>query len=135
MTDVEGNLTATQYEILEVVWNHGGHGASVAEIWRAILNRRSVGRTTVLNLVDRLEKRGWLVRRDGQRPVRYVAARDRSRTNSLLAGSFVDDFFGGSASGLVMSLLGAERLSHEEIEHLRSVLDQAKTVRSAKKGE
>jgi predicted transcriptional regulator len=135
MTNVEGNLTATQYEILEVVWNHGDDGASVAEIWRAILARRSVGRTTILNLVDRLEKRSWLVRRESQRPVRYVAAKDRSRTNSLLAGSFVDDFFGGSASGLVMSLLGAERLTNEEIEHLRSVLDQTKKGRPTKKGE
>ena len=135
MTDVEGNLTATQYEILEAVWNHGDNGASVAEIWRAVLDRRSVGRTTILNLVDRLEKRGWLVRRESHRPVRYVAARDRSRTNSLLAGSFVDDFFGGSASGLVMSLLGAERLTNEEIEHLRSVLDQTKKGRPTKKGE
>ena len=134
MSEVEGNLTATQYEILEVVWHYGDDGASVAEIWQAILDQRSVGRTTILNLVDRLEKRGWLVRRDGQRPVRYAAARDRSKTNSFLAGSFVDDFFGGSASGLVMSLLGSKRLTHEEIEHLRSVLDQAKKVGRTKKG-
>ena len=134
MTEVEGNLTATQYEIMEVVWSHGEKGVSVAEIWQAILDQRSVGRTTILNLVDRLEKRGWLVRRDGQRPLRYAAARDRSKTNALLAGSFVDDFFGGSASGLVMSLLGSRRLTEEEIEHLRSVLDEAKKVGRSKKG-
>ena len=134
MPKAEGNLTATQYEIMEVVWNRGNEGASVAEIWQAIAPQRSVGRTTILNLVDRLEKRGWLIRCDQQRPVRYVASQDRSKTSALLAGSFVDDFFGGSASGLVMSLLGCKRLTHEELERLRSVLEQAMRAGPAKKG-
>ena len=135
MLEAEGNLTATQYEILEVVWSHGNEGASVAEIWRAVSAQRPVGRTTVLNLVDRLEKRGWLIRCHGQRPLRYVAAQDRSTTDAFLAGSFVDDFFSGSASGLVMSLLGSKRLTHEEIERLRSVLEQAVKAGRTKKGE
>ncbi len=134
MSEAQGSLTATQYEILEIVWSHGSEGASVAQIWRAILAKRSVARTTVLNLVDRLEKRGWLVRCDERRPVRYLATQDRSKTNALLAGSFVDDFFGGSASGLVMSLLGSKRLEHEEIEHLRSMLEKTQRTGRTKKG-
>ncbi len=106
----------------------------MAQIWQAILARRSVARTTVLNLVDRLQKRGWLVRCGDRRPVRYVATQDRSKTNALLAESFVDDFFGGSASGLVMSLLGSKRLEHEEIGHLRSMLEQTQRAGRAKKG-
>lgn len=134
MSKVEGSLTATQYEILEIVWSHASEGVSVAQIWQAILAKRSVARTTVLNLVDRLEKRGWLVRCDDHRPARYVATQDRSKTNALLAGSFVDDFFGGSASGLVMSLLGSKRLEQEEIEHLRSMLEQTQRADQTKKG-
>ncbi|MFB3111017.1 MAG: BlaI/MecI/CopY family transcriptional regulator [Gemmatimonadales bacterium] len=62
----EGNLTPAQYEILQVIWGGDEEGATVAEIWQEISKLRSVGRTTVLNLVDRLEKRGWLTRRQVQ---------------------------------------------------------------------
>lgn len=54
-------LTAVQFEIVQVVWD-APQGATVAEIWEAISKGRDVARTTVLNLVRRLDKRGWLKR-------------------------------------------------------------------------
>jgi predicted transcriptional regulator len=134
MPKPEGNLTATQHEILEVVWGQGATGATVAEIWQAVSQGRSVTRTTVLNLVDRLEKRGWLIRRDKEKPARYSAALDRQQTAAMLAGEFVDDFFGGSASQLVMSLLGSKQLSPREVEELRRAL-AARPKGRKKKGE
>lgn len=118
----EGNLTPVQHEIMEAVWRRGPSGATVAEIWQVISATREVGRTTVLNLVDRLEKRGWLKRRAGRGANRFVAALSRQKTAALLAGEFVDDFFGGSASELVMNLLGSKRLKPDEIERLRNLL-------------
>jgi predicted transcriptional regulator len=125
MPNPDGSLTSVQYEILEAVWEAAAEGATVAEIWRAIAAARPVGRTTILNLVDRLEKRGWLVRRDRQKPCHYLAALGREETAALLAHGFVDDFFGGSAGNLVMSLLGSQRLKPQEIEHLRRMLESA----------
>ncbi len=125
MKKPEGNLTPVQHKIMEVVWEHGASGATVAEIWRAIKADRSVGRTTVLNLVDRLEKRGWLVRSPGQRAYRYLAAIGREETAALLAGQFVNDFFSGSAGKLVMSLLGSKRLSRNQVEQLNKILEDA----------
>jgi predicted transcriptional regulator len=131
MPGPEGSLTAAQHEILEVVWQSEPAGATVAEIWQSIAAGREVGRTTILNLVDRLEKRGWLVRSQ-PKPVRYRAALDREQTAALLARGFVDDFFGGSANHLVMSLLGAKKLKPEEIDELRSLLDSASATRTKK---
>jgi len=121
----EGKLTPAQYEIMEVVWEAGRAGASVAEVWQAVSSRRSVARTTVLNLVDRLEKRGWLRRKEQDGANRYVAAVTRDRTNAALASGFVQEFFGGSASNLVMSLLGTEQLDAAEIQRLRKLLSEA----------
>ena len=83
MSKPEGSLTSAQHEIMEVVWESAEQGATVAEIWQAIAARRRVGRTTILNLVDRLEKRGWLVRRDRQKPCHYLAALGREETAGL----------------------------------------------------
>jgi len=125
MVHPKGNLTPVQYEILQVIWGGDDEGSTVAEIWRKISKLRSVGRTTVLNLVDRLEKRGWLTRRQAQGVYRYRAALDREKTTHALASEFVDDFFDGKASDLVMSLLGNRSIKKSEVERLRKLIDKA----------
>jgi predicted transcriptional regulator len=134
MPPPEGSITPAQYEIMEAVWDRGKAGATVAEIWQVVSASRAVGRTTILNLVDRLEKRGWLSRRQQHGAYRYTAAISREKTAALLAGEFVDDFFGGSASNLVMSLLGAKRLRPEDVERLRRLLQSAPPETRSQKG-
>jgi len=121
----KGNITPVQYEILQVIWDAEEQGATVTEIWREISKSRSVGRTTVLNLVDRLEKRGWLARRQAQGVYRYRATLDQEETTQALASGFVEDFFGGKASELVMSLLGNKSINKDEVERLRKLIDKA----------
>jgi predicted transcriptional regulator len=128
-----GSLTAIQHEIMGVVWDSGDEGATVTEIWQGIASQRRVGRTTILNLVARLVKRHWLVARSRCKPTRYLAALSREETAAALAGGFVEDFFGGSASNLVMSLLGSRGLKPAEIEHLRRVLESASKQPGEKK--
>jgi BlaI family penicillinase repressor len=128
-----GTLTPAQYEIMEVAWDAGEPGATVAEIWQAIGRRRSITRTTVLNLVDRLQKRGWLSRHQPNGTYRYVPTIDRETATRQLAREFVDEFFDGSASDLVLSLLGPGKCKPSEVERLRSLLDQA-TARRKHKG-
>lgn len=118
----EASLTPAQFEILQAAWSVPT-GASVAEIWEAVATIRPVTRTTVLNLVDRLEKRGWFARRKVDGVFRYTPTVDRETAASNVAAEFVDAFFSGSASELVMSLVGSKRISPEEIEHLRKLLD------------
>ena len=119
----EGRLTPAQHEIMDVVWQAGDVGAPVSEIWLAIAESREVTRTTVLNLVDRLEKRGWLKRRKRQGTYHYLAVVPKEAAARELAEEFVDDFFGGSAGELVMSLLGSKRLKKEDVLELRKRLD------------
>ena len=134
MRKPQGSLTSTQYEIMDAVWSHGSAGATIAEIWQTFSARRPVGRTTILNHVDRLEKRGWLTRREGESPLHYAAVLGRQETEALLAGEFVDGFFGGSASDLMVSLLGSKRLEPSEIEQLRQLLESASEQPDTKKG-
>ena len=123
MTKQEGKLTAAQHEIMDVIWAAGETGATVKEIWAAIGQQRDVTRTTVLNQVDRLKKRGWLNRRKHEGVFHYVGALDRAEAARSLAEEFAADFFGGSASELMMSLLGSRQLKRADIQRLREVLD------------
>src|SRR5262245_13327116 len=108
MTSPKGNLTAAQYEIMAAVWGAGDDGVTVAEIWQTISAARPIARTTVLNQVDRLEKRGWLRRLPGDGATRFGAGLSRADASQQLVAGFVSDYFQGSTVDLVSALLGSD---------------------------
>lgn len=134
MTAPEGKLTPVQFEIMQLIWN-SAEGMTIGEIWEAIRTGRDVSRTTVLNLVDRLEKRGWLKRRKDEGVFRYAAAVERQLAKSQLAADFVQEFFDGSAANLVMSLLGSHRISKVDIQRLKRLMDEKEPKSTRSKGE
>ncbi|MCA9265003.1 MAG: BlaI/MecI/CopY family transcriptional regulator [Planctomycetales bacterium] len=129
----DGKLTTAQFEIMQLIWD-AELGLTVGEIWDAIRAKRDVSRTTVLNLVDRLEKRGWLARRKVDGTFRYRASVDRERTERKLAAEFVSEFFGGSPTSLFLSLLGSRSVSRQEIQRIRKLLNDD-SESSRKKGD
>ena len=70
MASPEGSLTSGQFEIMQLLWE-SKDGLTVVEIWETIGVDRDVSRTTILNQVDRLEKRGWLERNKVEGVFRY----------------------------------------------------------------
>jgi predicted transcriptional regulator len=133
MSTPAGKLTGVQFEIMRLVWD-AQRGLTVAEIWDAIRPLRGVSRTTVLNLVGRLEKRGWLRRDKEQGVFRYFAALPRKRAEEQLAADFVHEFFSGSAANLFMSLLGSKRISREEVQRLKELLHNPGPQSAPEKG-
>ncbi|XZE18298.1 BlaI/MecI/CopY family transcriptional regulator [Pirellulaceae bacterium SH449] len=133
MSNPEGSLTPAQFEIMQLLWS-ADDGLPVAEIWEQICKDREVSRTTVLNLVDRLEKRGWLIREKVDGVFHYTAAVDRKETEGQLAKEFVGDFFNGSPSSFVLSLLGTKQISKSELQRLKALLDMPNQTDSKKKG-
>jgi predicted transcriptional regulator len=135
MPGPKGSLTAAQYEIMAAVWEAGSAGVTVADIWQAIARTRALGRTTVLNQVDRLEKRGWLRRVPGDGTTRFQATISRDEASRQLVAGFVSDYFQGSGVELVSALLGndAFTLSRRDVERLRKLLDQTRRRRAEEK--
>jgi BlaI family transcriptional regulator, penicillinase repressor len=128
MHEPKGSLTAAQYEIMAAVWDASEDGITVAEIWQAISQDRAIGRTTVLNQVDRLEKRSWLKRLPGDGPTRFRAMLSKEDASKQLVAGFVSDYFQGSTIELVSALLGNDAcsLTKKDVDRLRKLLDQAR---------
>ena len=133
MDEPEGQLTGPQFEIMQMIWDSPA-GLSVAEVWELTCRQREVSRTTILNLMDRLEKRGWLKRRKVDGVFRYKAMRDRETTEAALANDFVEDYFEGSPSGFLLSLLGSKKISRKEVQRLRQLLDEHSQPHGKKRG-
>jgi predicted transcriptional regulator len=129
MSSPQGTLTPAQFEIMQAIWDAGdvpaGSGLTVAELWDRLQKQRSLGRTTVLNQVNRLASRGWLHKHDRADGVRFSAAVPRDHALASLARAFTEDYFAGSAGSLFQSLLGSADVSPDELAALRQIVQNA----------
>lgn len=116
-------LSAAQLEIMEVVWERGE--SAVSDVWSEIAARRTVARNTVLTVMDRLEKRGWLSKRSVGNTHLYQATSTRQITLGDVVRRFIDSTFGGSADALVMTLLDGGGVTPEEARRIRKRIDEA----------
>jgi BlaI family transcriptional regulator, penicillinase repressor len=118
-----------QVQILNVIWERGE--ATVGEVWQAVSARRPVARNTVLTLVSRLEEKGWLRRHEEGNVLRYSAVVPKQTALRQIARRLVDTAFGGSAEGLIMTLLGDGDLSEGEAERIRAMLERVRGDKEA----
>jgi BlaI family transcriptional regulator, penicillinase repressor len=118
--DIPSQPSDAQWEVLNIVWERGE--STVSEIWKAFYGRRPVARNTVLTLVARLEEKGWLRRQAEGNVLHYSAVVPQATGLRQIARRLVDTAFGGSAEGLVMTLLEGGDLSPGEAERIRSML-------------
>ena len=123
----ESELSPAQLHIMNVVWDRGEVG--VAEIWVALARERQVARNTVQTMVSRLQQKGWLKHRQEGNAFYYTAAVPRQRVLGNLVSRLVDAAFGGSASGLVLTLLEDARLSPDDAAKIREMIDRAESKR------
>ena len=120
-------LSPAQLEIMHAVWD--ANEVTVTDVWTVLSQRRQVARNTVLTLMDRLEKKGWLKRRaDGQTHY-YSAAAPREATLNRVVHRLVDAAFAGSAEALVLALLEGRGVSAEEARRIRKLIDDARARR------
>jgi len=116
-------LSEAQLEIINIVWDQGK--ATVGKIWKVLAKRRSVSRNTVSTMVTRLEEKGWLRHRVIGGTYLYSATHPREKVLPRLVHRLVDAAFQGSAEGLVLTLLEGGRLSAEEVERIKAMLEKA----------
>ena len=117
-------LSEAQLEIMQVVWDGGE--VTVTDVWTVLAGRRQVARNTVLTLMDRLEKKGWLTRRSDGQTHYYTAAAPRTATLNQVVHRLVDAAFAGSAEALVLALLEGRGVSADEAKRIRKLIDKAR---------
>jgi predicted transcriptional regulator len=123
MAKQSAQLTPAQMRIMQLFWDRGE--LSVAEAWKLMGDERKLARNTVQTTLTRLAERGWLnVRREGNADW-YRAARPRNAVMRGIVGQLVNTVFQGSTSGLIATLLENRRISTEEAERIRELIDRA----------
>ena len=116
-------LGVRELAIMKVVWKLGD--ASVREVYETLRKERPVAYTTVMSMMGTLEGKGYLKKRADGRAFRYRPARPEQRVISGMVREFVDRVFDGASRPLLAHLVSEGRLTDEEREELRRLIDEA----------
>jgi predicted transcriptional regulator len=114
--------TAAELQILQVLWERGP--STVREVQEALQAEKALGYTTVLKLMQIMTAKGLVRRNEDQRAHVYEAQQPAEKTKRQLAADMLERVFDGSARELMLHALAAQRSSRQEIEELRSLLDE-----------
>ncbi|NCI50864.1 BlaI/MecI/CopY family transcriptional regulator [Sediminibacterium roseum] len=113
--------TKSELEILQVLWEHG---PSTVRFVNDCLNeqKRAVQYTSTLKLMQIMVDKKLLTRDESQMKHIYIPAAEEAVTKSFLLERFVDTMYKGSASSLLMQLLGNKKTSKKELEAIKELV-------------
>jgi BlaI family penicillinase repressor len=109
-------LTPHELDIMKLVWER--EEATVRDVYEALRARRRIAYTSVLTMMNVLERKGHLRKRAEGRSFVYQAARPRGQVVRAMVREFVQRVFNGAAEPLLVHLLEDRRLTRAELEAL-----------------
>jgi BlaI family penicillinase repressor len=111
-----------ELEILNVLWARGP--STVREVLDALPRRPRPAYTTILTMLRLMHEKGYLDRDErGKAHVYSARLREANVKRGLLRG-LLDRAFGGSAEALLVRLLQDERLSREELDRVKRLIEE-----------
>jgi predicted transcriptional regulator len=104
---------------------------SVGEVAQEFTEREGLARTTILTVMERLRRKGYLKRRKSAGLYRYSPAIPKKEVVRSLVRDFAERVLGGSSQPFVAYLAEDAELSDAEVEQLT---DLARTLKQRRKG-
>lgn len=112
--------TKAELEILQVLWEFG---PSTVRFVNDQLNlQKDVNYTSTLKQMQIMAEKGILKRDESQMKHIYIPVEAEEKTKDQILDRFVNTLYKGSASRLMMQLLGNEKISKEEIDAIKKML-------------
>jgi BlaI family penicillinase repressor len=113
--------TKSELEILQVLWEYG---PSTVRFVNDRLNeeKRAVQYTSTLKLMQIMVDKQLLTRDESAMKHVYRPAAEEQQTKGFLLERFVETMYRGSASSLMMQLLGNKKTSKKELEAIRELV-------------
>lgn len=116
-------LPDSELDIMLVLWN-AEPDMCRSEIQERLNRKKKLAPTTILSLLSRLEKKEMVsVKRDGNKNLYSpVISQEEYRINE--SGSLIKKLYDNSLKGFVVSLYAGKQFDKEEIEELKSFLEE-----------
>ena|SRR5579863_4117318 len=124
MRPAKSTLTGQELEIMKVIWKL--EKANVRQVYETLLEHRRIAYTTVMTMMNILEQKGYLTKRQVDRAYVYQPAQPQKQVIRSMVREFLDRVFNGSAEPLVAHLLEDRRLTEEDLEGIRRTIKSAR---------
>jgi BlaI family transcriptional regulator, penicillinase repressor len=114
--------TKTEMDVLQILWQYG---PSTVRFVHDKLNEHkdAVIYTSTLKLMQVMKEKGMLGRDESSMKHVYTAALREDDVKGNMLGRFVDNMYNGSASSLMVALLGNNKTSAEELQKIKDLLN------------
>jgi len=109
-------LAPQELEIMKVVWAR--RTATVRDVYEELRARRRIAYTTVMTMMNILERKGHLKKRAEGRSFVYQPARPKRQVVGAMVREFLDRVFGGAAEPLLVQLVQDRRLTGRDLADL-----------------
>jgi len=119
---MEVKLYDSELKVMHLIWRHGP--LSAQQLARLMADGAGWSKTTTYTVIKKLIDKGAIGRSEPGFVCRARISREQAQeaeTNEL-----IDKLFGGSPDLLVSSLLSRRKLSRDEVERLRRMIDEMK---------
>lgn len=121
-------LSDFELDLMAHFWRDGQ--LSAPELFERLGPERGVSYSTVKTIVDRLEEKGAIKRVATKgRVIFYAPAVKQEKVRKPLVKSFLRRLFGDDLRPLFAQLLREERLSDEELEYVRKLVEERRKER------
>lgn len=116
--------SALELQVLGVLWEKGK--ATAREVLEAMPDSKPRAYTTVLSVLQGMEKKGFVKRATSGVTHVWSAKVSRAQTTTPVFRELIQNAFAGSPAMALQQLLGSEKISAKELAELRKILDDAK---------
>jgi predicted transcriptional regulator len=116
-------LTEAELRLMRVLWLRGE--SAVAEVVSAIADETPLAYNSVLTTIRVLERKGYVTHRTEGRAFLYSPCIAQHEASRAEVQHMLARFFGNSRERLLLSLLGDDEITPEELRRLKQTIAEA----------
>jgi predicted transcriptional regulator len=116
-------LTQAELRLMKVLWGRGE--SAVSDMVAATSDEGELAYTSVLTTIRILETKGYVTHRQEGRAFLYSAAIGEMEASRSEVRHVLQRFFGNSRERLLLSMLGDDEISPEELKRLKDTIASA----------
>ena len=113
-------LTPAELRLMRVLWSKGE--STVADMVAATADEGALAYTSVLTTIRILETKGYVTHRQDGRAFLYSSCIGEQEASRSEVRHVLQRFFGNSREKLLLSLLGDEEITSEELRRLKDAI-------------
>ncbi len=116
-------LTEAELRLMKLLWQRGE--SAVGDLVAAMPEGAALAYNSVLTTIRILEKKGYVRHRVEGRAFIYCACVEEQEAERTEVRHVLQRFFGNSRERLLLSLLGDEEITAEELQRLKDAIESA----------